>query len=67
MDQSFRSFVRGFFAGVFALGALVSVVMLVTSAPASIRSIAAVNLPVAVALMVALYRREVRTSKRSAA
>jgi len=67
MDRSFPSFVRGFFAGVFALGALMSVVMLIISSPSAIRSIAAVNLPVAVALIVVLYRREVRASKRSAA
>jgi hypothetical protein len=68
MNRASPSFIRGFFAGVFSLGAIMSTGALVMPiGDAAIRTLAAVNLPVAIVLILALYRREVRALKAGAA
>ena len=61
------SFIRGFFAGVFSMGAVVSGILLLIPVAPEMRPIAAVNLPVAVALVIVLVRRDLRVAKTSAA
>jgi len=68
MTRVSASFIRGFVAGVFALGALMSTGALLTPiGDARLRTIAAVNLPVAIVLILVLYRREVRVLNEGAA
>ena len=68
MIRTSPSFTRGFFAGVFALGAIMSTgALLAPIGDAAVRTIAAVNLPVAVLLVLGLLRRERRVLKAGAA
>ena len=67
MSRFTPSFVRGFFAGVFSMGAVVSAILLLVPTAPEMRPIAAVNLPVALALVILLVRRDLRVAKTSAA
>jgi hypothetical protein len=68
MNRASPSFIRGFFVGVFFLGAVVSMGALVMPiGDPAMRTLAAVNLPVNVVLILGIYRREVRALKAGAA
>ena len=68
MNRGSPSFIRGFFVGFFFLGAVVSLAALVMPIPdAAMRTLAAVNLPVNIVLILGIYRREVRAMKAGAA